>query len=66
VSEMAPEPVLVWTVRCPTEPPTWHDTEAEADRQVNWLKTRDPSRQVTAFAYPVLVHPYPPDLEATA
>jgi hypothetical protein len=66
VSEMAPEPVVVWTVRCVTEADTWHDTEAEADRQVNWLKTRDPARQVVAFAYPVLVHPYPPDQEATA
>jgi hypothetical protein len=66
VTEMAPEPVLVWTVRCPTEEDTWHDTAEEADRQVNWLKNRDPAKTVTAFAYPVLVHPDPPDLEATA
>ena len=61
---MAPEPVLVWTVRCPTEADTWHDTEAEADRQVQWLKSREPSK--TGFAYAVLVHPYPPDLEESA
>jgi hypothetical protein len=61
---MAPEPVLVWTVRCVTEPPTWHDTQTEADDQVCALGKQVPPKH--AFAYPVLVHPYPPDLEATA
>jgi hypothetical protein len=64
VSEMAPEPVLVWTVRCPTEPPSWHDTEHEADQRVCQLGKQTPPK--TAFAYPVLVHPDSPDLEATA
>jgi hypothetical protein len=64
VSEMAPEPVLVWTVRCVTEPDTWHNTQAEADRQVCALGKQVPPK--AGFAYPVLVHPYPPDLEATA
>jgi hypothetical protein len=58
---MAPEPVLVWTVRCITEPDTWHDTEAEADRQVKWLAARTPPTK--AFAYPVRIWP---DLEETA
>jgi hypothetical protein len=56
VSEMAPEPVLVWTVRCPTEPDTWHDTQAEADAQVCALGKQVPPK--TAFAYPMLIHPY--------
>jgi hypothetical protein len=64
VTEMAPEPVLVWTVRCVTEPDTWHDTEAEANDRICALgKLETPKK---AFAYPVLVHPHPPDLEATA
>ena len=55
MTEMAPEPVLVWTVRSVTEPDTWHDTQAEADAVVCALGKLEPPRK--AFAYPVLVHP---------
>jgi hypothetical protein len=67
VSEMAPEPVLVWVC-------TWieggqvvhryYDTPDTAEHQATWIKAKLPGS--TPLVHAQLVHPDPPDLEATA
>jgi hypothetical protein len=56
VSEMAPEPVLVWVC-------AWQEGGVVNHRYYD-LTARCPA--IKPLVYAQTVHPYPPDLEATA
>jgi hypothetical protein len=64
---MAPEPVLVWCCAWQEGGIAHHryyDFPERAEAQARGLKARTIS--ITGYVYAQLVHPYPPDLEATA
>jgi hypothetical protein len=67
VSEMAPEPVLVWV--CAWQEGgvvnhRYYDLPERAETQARGVTARCPA--IKPLVYAQTVHPYPPDLEATA
>jgi hypothetical protein len=67
MTEMAPEPVLIWVTTWLEGGITYHryyDRPEPAEAQARGLKARTTS--ITGYVYAQLVHPDPPDLEATA